>query len=363
MGLSLIGLLDTVLNLLTFVPAEGPWHLVAAILVWLLGAAFVLALGEMVPKTLALSYPEQVISWTTRITSFVAKLVWPLIQLSAVVAHLVLGKKHPKILTEIDMIHTEDELRHMVSHSHQEGAIDKEESELIDNVFDFVTRRVKEIMIPRNEVICLYTDDTFDENLKVVAASPHSRYPLCEGDKDHVIGLVHVKDLMEHWEVATDDLRSIRREILFVPEVMLLPDLLQQMRSQRVYQAIVLDEYGGMVGMAGLEDIVEELVGDIKDEHEKKKEMIVDLGDGAFEFEGTILIDEVEHILHTDLTDADEDTLGGFIFGLLERTPEVGDVVQHSGYEFTVLELSGYRISRALVRPIDVKDEETHEEA
>lgn len=363
MGISLFGLLDTVLDLFPFVPADGPWHLVAAIVVWLLGASGVLAIGEMVPKTLALSYPEEMISWGTRITSFVGRIAWPFIKLSAGLAHLFLGKKYPKILTEIDMIYTEDEIRHMVSHSHQGGAIDKEESELIDNVFDFVNRRVKEIMIPRNEVICLYVDDSFEENIKVVAESPHSRYPLCEEDKDHVVGLIHVKDLMEHREMAMRDLRSIRRNILFVPEVMLLPDLLQQMRTQRVYQAIVVDEYGGMVGMAGLEDIVEELVGDIKDEHEKKREQIVDLGDGSFEFEGTILIDEVEHVLQTDLTDADEDTLGGFIFGLLERSPEVGDKVRASGYEFTVIELHGYRISRALVKPIEETDEEVYEES
>ena len=166
------------------------------------------------------------------------------------------------------------------------------------------------------------------KNLKNISETSHTRYPLCMEDKDHVIGLVHIKDLMEQKEKARKDLRLVRRDILTVPEVMKLSVLLQYMRTRRIYQAVVVDEYGGMVGLVCLEDIIEELVGDIKDEHETDLPAVVINDDGTFDFDGKVLVDEVEYAMHVDFDEPEEDTIGGYIFGMLERTPVVGDTVE-----------------------------------
>ena len=155
-------------------------------------------------------------------------------------------------------MYSEEEIRMMISRSHEEGQLDQVESELIDNVFNFVDRMAKEVMVPRQDVDCVFVEDGYDEAMKVIRSKVHTRYPLCVEDKDHIIGLVHIKDLMERPNQARKDLRNIKRDILTVPEVMKLSTLLQYMRTRRIYLAVVVDEYGGMVGLVGLEDIIEE---------------------------------------------------------------------------------------------------------
>ena len=222
---------------------------------------------------------------------------------------------------------SEEEIRMMISRSHEEGQLDQVESELIDNVFNFVDRMAKEVMVPRQDVDCVFVEDGYDEAMKVIRSKVHTRYPLCVEDKDHIIGLVHIKDLMERPNQARKDLRNVKRDILTVPEVMKLSTLLQYMRTRRIYQAVVVDEYGGMVGLVGLEDIIEELVGDIQDEHEPHLPATMSYADGSFEFDGKVLVDEVAEIMDIEIDNSDSDTIGGYVFGLLERTPIVGDTV------------------------------------
>ena len=162
---------------------------------------------------------------------------------------------------EIDMAHSEDEIRMLVTASHKEGKIDQVESELIGNVFDFADRLAKEIMVPRQDIVCLYTEDTMNQHLQTIRQSRHTRYPLCEDDKDHVLGLVHIKDIMDLYIHKRSNLNLIKRPILMVPEIMPASKLLQLMRMRRTYLAMVVDEYGSTVGLIGLEDILEELVG------------------------------------------------------------------------------------------------------
>ncbi len=329
--------------------------------IFLLISLGVLIFGEITPKALGLSFPEKYIRLTVPVVMAVGKVIWPLVALAEGASNLMLKLTGAPYRTEVDLVHSEEEIRMLVNHSHKEGAIDRIESELIDNVFDFVDRMAKEVMIPRQDVDCVFVEDDFETTMKTVRSTSHTRYPLCVEDKDHVIGLVHIKDLMEHRVQAEDDLRNLRRDILVVPEVMKLSTLLQYMRTRRIYQAIVVDEYGGMVGLVGLEDIIEELVGDIQDEHEKELPAIVANEDGSFTFDGKLLLDEVEDTLTIEIDDADEDTIGGYIFGLLERTPVVGDMVRISDYEFTVLEMQGYRIARLLAMPVPPEERDVLE--
>lgn len=353
-------------QLVAVLNVHSKWmHFVLDIVLLLLISLIVLIFGEIVPKALGLSFPTKYVNTYSRIVVAAGKLVYPFIWIASKISNVILGFYKTKYLTELDLVYSEEEIRMMISRSHEEGQLDQVESELIDNVFNFVDRMAKEVMVPRQDVDCVFVEDGYDEAMKVIRSKVHTRYPLCVEDKDHIIGLVHIKDLMERPNQARKDLRNVKRDILTVPEVMKLSTLLQYMRTRRIYQAVVVDEYGGMVGLVGLEDIIEELVGDIQDEHEPHLPATMSYADGSFEFDGKVLVDEVAEIMDIEIDNSDSDTIGGYVFGLLERTPIVGDTVDAHGYTFEVTQMQGYRISRIKVTPLPVEEatEEENEEA
>ena len=210
-------------------------------------------------------------------------------------------------------------------------------------------------MVPRQDMICLFADDPFEENMRVVRETGHTRYPLCIEDKDHIIGMVHIRDLMDY-DIAVNgerDLTAIVREILVVPESMSVAHLLQVMRRKRTHLAVVADEYGGTAGLVALEDIIEEIVGDIQDEHDEVEDIEIQrLPDGTYEFDGRVLLDDVTELLNIRLDDHEEDTLGGYIFGMLGRRPETADKVNIGDYSFEVLRVNGFRIVRVKAVPL-----------
>ena len=204
-------------------------------------------------------------------------------------------------------------------------------------------------------MICLFADDSYEENIRVVRETHHTRYPLCLEDKDHVIGMIHLRDFMdiESCNTIEKDLRTIMREILVVPEGMSVAKLLQLMRRKRIHQAVVADEYGGTAGLVSLEDILEEIVGDIQDEHDELTETDIQrLSDGSYEFDGRVLLDDVVELLNIRLEEHEEDTIGGYIFGILGRRPEIGDRVNIGDYSFSVLKVNGFRIVRVKATPL-----------
>lgn len=244
----------------------------------------------------------------------------------------------------------------IVSASRRGGVLDQMESELIDNVFDFADRMAREVMIPRRDMICLFVDDPFEENLRTVRETAHTRYPLCREDKDHVLGMVHIRDLMNYTEVCGDkpDLVSIMREVLMVPEGMSVAKLLQLMRHRRIHLAVVVDEYGGTAGLVALEDVIEEIVGNIQDEHDKPVEPEIQrLGDGVYQFDGVVLLDDVLKLLNIRLDEHEEDTVGGYIFGVLGRQPNKGDMIDIGEYRFKILKTDGFRILRVQASPME----------
>lgn len=191
----------------------------------------------------------------------------------------------------------------------------------------------------------------------------HTRYPLCKEDKDHVLGMVHIRDLMNYNGTRHEnpELTSVMREVLMVPEGMSVAKLLQLMRHKRTHLAVVVDEYGGTAGLAALEDVIEEIVGTIQDEHDKPMEPEIQrMPDGSFQFDGGVLLDDVLKLLNIRLDEHEEDTVGGYIFGLLGRQPAKGDLVEIGEYRFKVLRTDGFRILRVLaypsVPPVDPPD-------
>ena len=314
-----------------------------------------IVLGELIPKSMAIQRAEKMtllVAWPLYIFS---KLGYPLITLLNKVAWAVLALMGFKPATEAEVAHSEEELRMIVNASHRGGVLDQMESELIDNVFDFADRLAREVMVPRQDMVCLFTDDPFEENMQVVKETGHTRYPLCAEDKDHVIGMVHIRDLMDldMCGPGNKDLRTVMREILVVPEGMSVARLLQAMRRKRIHMAVVADEYGGTAGLVALQDVLEEIVGDIQDEHDVVGEAEIQrLPGGSYEFDGRVLLDDVSELLNIRLVDHEEDTLGGYIFGLLGRRPELGDEVNIGDYRFSVLQVNGFRVVRVKAVPL-----------
>lgn len=328
------------------------------ILAWLLAIVLVVLLhvifGELVPRAIAVSNVERAVMTTLYPLIFFNYLLYPFVMISSKASQCLqrlLGlQRH-----EEDLSKSEEELRAIVSASEQHGKIDHLESRIIDNVFDFGDRVVREVMIPRQDMVCLYTDDSLTDNLAVVRSSRHTRYPLCVEEKDNVIGFVSVRDLVGIKAGTTEfDLRRVMRPLIVVPEAMPISRALTMMQQKHVQMVLVADEYGGTAGIITVEDIVEEIVGEIQDEHEAEEPAdIVALTGGAYEFDGMVLLDDVAEELDIEFDDPEEDTIGGYVFGLLGRKPEKDDVVESDGYSFKILAAEGFRVLRVLAVPMN----------
>ena len=339
------------------------------ILAWALSILGVILLhvvwGELVPRALAESNVERAAMGTVYPVIFFHYLFYPVVLVSSKASLAMQKLLHISKPVE-DMARSEDELRRIVSASEQEGEIDHIESSMIDNVFDFADRVAREVMVPRQDMDCLFTDDSLAENLATVRGSRHTRYPLCDEDKDHVIGVVHVRDLLAIRGGAQEyDLRRLMRPIVVIPEAMPISKALPLMQQRHVQMVLVADEYGGTAGLITMEDLVEEIVGEIQDEHEAQEpEDVVALENGAYEFDGMVLLDEITEILGIEFEEPEEDTLGGYVFGLLGRKPEVGDPVVLGDYCFKVLQVEGFRVLRLSAAPLKSAlqpKEEAHE--
>lgn len=313
--------------------------------------------GELVPRAAAVSNVERTALAVAYPLIFFHYLLYPLVSVANNASQAV--QKLLGISKPVENIaRSENELRRIVSASEKEGELDHLESRMIGNVFDFSDLVAREVMVPRQDMDCLFADDTLAENMEVVRSSRHTCYPLCFKDKDQVLGTVHVRDLLDiRRESAAFDLRKIMRPIAAVPEAMPVSKVLQLMQKQHVQMVLVADEYGGTAGLITMEDLVEEIVGEIQDEHEADEpDPIVKLPDGGYEFDGMVLLDDVSEVLPVTFDDPEEDTIGGYVFGLLGRRPEEGDSVIIGDYCFKVLVAEGFRVMRVQAKKAAVPE-------
>ena len=255
----------------------------------------------------------------------------------------------------------QDDLRDLIE-QHPDGAqMDTEERALLLNLVKFGDLRVGDVMIPRSDIIGLDVRSTIDVVIDVFQREFHSRIPIYREGLDHVIGMVHIKDLLKYWG-KSDDFRldDIVREVMFVPPSMPVADLLLNMRTRRVHMALVIDEYGGTDGLVTIEDLVEAIVGDIEDEHDDDEiDLIVEISEGVLEVDGRADSIAVEAKLHVDLLPAELDeeveTIAGVVASLAGRVPQLGEVISHPhGIEFEVLQADARRIKRLRITKVVV---------
>ena len=307
--------------------------------------------GELVPKAVALQKTEGTVMFVSRFLFLFYKAAAPFVCVFNALSAGILKTLGMKPIDASDLKHSEEEIKLIASASMKGGIIDKTESEIIKNAVDFSDKVARDIMIPRQDMECLYLECSFEENMEIVRETGYTRYPVCDEDKDNIVGMVHLRDLM--MKENKRDIRSILRDILFVPEKKSVSEVLHMMKKRKIHIAVVIDEYGGTSGLLSMEDILEELVGDIQDEHDENEEAYEKrLDDGTFEFSGMALLDDaVEYMGLAPLEDAKEDTVGGYVFALLARKPRIGDKVESPVCTFEILDIEGFRVKKVKAVP------------
>jgi len=328
----------------------------AVALAYLLLTFFHVVLGELVPKGVALGHAEGTALWVSApvraFFTLFAPFVWVLRKSTDGVLHL-LGLESPG--AEREPL-SEAELRMLLSRSSEQGEIEHEEQQMIDKVFVFGDKDVADVMVPRPEVVAVSAELPPEEALAAVLESPYTRYPVYRESLDDIIGVLHVRDLftaVHDRGLAAVRLDEIVRAAYIVPETKDLASLLQEFRKTNNHFAVVVDEYGGMAGICTLEDLLEEIVGEIEDEFDVPEEQIEQIDDDTYRVDGMFPIDEFNERFGTSLPDEDFHTLAGFVFGQLGRAPQPGDDVEYDGMRFDVVEVDGNRIEKIAVEFVE----------
>ncbi|MBL0387233.1 HlyC/CorC family transporter [Tumebacillus sp. ITR2] len=333
-------------------------HTIAAVVSFAVITFMHIVLGELAPKSLAIHRTEGTVLWTSGPLTFFYKVMYPFIWLLNGTANGFLRIIGIRPATEAELAHNEEEIRMIVTQSHESGVLDETERILFDNIFDFSNRVAREIMVPRTDMTCLYVDRSFDENMRKAETEKHTRFPLAKEDKDNIVGVVHIKDL---YAVAlngntTLSLEVIARKPVTVPESLPIKDVLRILQKNRSELAIVIDEYGGTAGIVTTEDILEELVGEIQDEFDEERPFF-ELHGEDLSIDARMLIDEVNEYFSLRIESEDVDTIGGWVYAQF-TTPHVGAKVNVDNYQFVISEMDSLRVTRLTVKRLKSVDEE-----
>jgi CBS domain containing-hemolysin-like protein len=303
--------------------------------------------GELAPKTMAIQKAEGITLAFSKPIIFFYKLMYPFIKTLNGSARLLSGLFGFKPVSEHEIAHTEEELRMILSESYKSGEINQSEFKYVNNIFEFNDRIAKEIMVPRTEMVGYDKEITIEEFITKATEENYTRYPIFEGDKDHIIGMINMKEVLTDYvkkKTANGSILKYSRPVIKVMESMPIHDLLLRMQKDRVHMAILVDEYGGTAGLVTVEDIVEEIVGDIRDEfdHDEVPD-IKKINEHKTIIDGKVLIEEVNDLFGLDIDDSDVDTISGWILTEKMEAKE-GDKITLGDYEIKILEMEGYHI-------------------
>jgi CBS domain containing-hemolysin-like protein len=304
--------------------------------------------GELAPKTVAIQKAETVSLIAARPLILFYKLLYPFIWALNGSARFTTSMFGLKPASENELAHSEEELRIILSESYKSGEINQSEFKYVNKIFDFDDRIAKEIMVPRTEIVSLSKDDTLETFLSVVKNEKFTRYPIIDGDKDHIIGLVNMKelltDLISKQGIGTKTLESYIRPIIRVIDTIPIHELLVKMQKERIHMAILMDEYGGTSGLVTVEDILEEIVGEIRDEFDMDEVPEVrKIKEGHYIIDSKVLVSEVNDLLGIDIEDEDVDTIGGWILTENYEAKE-GDIISLDSYDFKIIEMEDHHI-------------------
>jgi len=323
------------------------------ILVTVLLSLFTIVFGELVPKTLALAHPERFALTLSWLVVILGKLAGPIVAALTAITRTITRGLGADVAQQVRI--TAEELKLIIERGGEQGVLEAEEEQMINAVIELGERRVHEVMVPRIAIAALASSATFEEATELIIAAGHSRIPVYEESIDHVIGILYAKDLLPFLTSAVvprPPLQSLVRPPVLVPESLPIDNVLHQLQRQRVHLAIVLDEYGGTAGLVTIEDLLEEIVGEIQDEYDVEEPLIVRISDNEVRVDGRSAVDELEELFNIELSLEDEaeyDTVGGLIYHRIGGVPAPGDRIEVDGLTLTVESTDGRRVGTVLV--------------
>ena len=332
---------------------EAAIHGIAIAVGFIVITALHIVVGELIPKSLAIFSTERYALFTATPLVWFYRITYPVMWLFNSITNGVMKMLGHDVANEHE-VYTDEEIKLLIDESTESGLIDPEQNEYVDNIFDLGDKDAEAIMTPRTNVICLDLEDSLEENLALIMQYKYTRYPVCRGNKDRIVGFVHVKDLYTLPPDSTmEDLRI--RTIQAVPEGIPIAKLLQILQAKHTKIAVVIDEHGGTSGIVTMSDIMEQIVGRIDDEYAHGgSDAAVRLDDGSYLVDGAMAIDEVEELIGFEPEEASEcETTGGLLLSLFDRIPEEGDsvTIEHDGLKatFTVVDMDRHRIDKVRV--------------
>ena len=307
----------------------------------------VLVFGEITPKTIAANSPEKVAVVVSKPISIIMKITKPIVwvfNLLTGIIFKIMGIDNDGVKPFI----TEEELKAMVNVSHEEGVLEMEEREIINNVFQFGDMQAKEAMIQRLDMVAIDIEDSYDEIIELFKSEKLSRLPVYQESIDDIVGILNIKDIifLSDEEIENFDIKDYVREAFFTYEFKKITQLLEEMKKEKTQMAIVVDEYGGPAGLLTIEDLVEVIVGDIDDEYDEEEEEIVKINDNEYLVEGSTKISDVNEQLGINLESEEFDSIGGFIIGYLKRIPEENEIIEVEDVKFKVESIDKNRINK-----------------
>ncbi len=339
----------------------GTADVVALVIVTVILALFTIVFAELVPKTLALAHPERFALTLSGPLDVLGRILAPVVALLTGITRAVTRMIGVDISAEAQI--TAEELRLIVERGGEQGILEAEEEQMINAVIELGDRRIHEVMVPRIAIVALPASSSFDEAVDRIIDEGHSRLPVYETSVDEVVGILYAKDLLPFLKSSSDapsNLRAMLRTPVFVPESMTIDDLLHEFQRRKVHIAIVLDEYGGTAGLVTIEDLLEEIVGEIQDEYDVEEPLVEMLDDHSARVDGRASVDDLLDLwdMKLQLEDEDEyDTVGGLVYHRIGGIPQPGDEIHVDGLRLTVETTDGRRVGKVLVvRELDVDD-------
>jgi CBS domain containing-hemolysin-like protein len=303
--------------------------------------------AEVTPKTWAVQQTDRVALWVAPILVSVHRVFGPVAAALVKVANVLMpGRGLPQ-----GPLMTEEEIRAMAEVASEEESIEEEEKELIHSIFEFGDTIVREVMVPRPDMVTAPVTAKLKDVLDLILKRGYSRIPVYKGELDDIVGVVYAKDVLRHLHAGKENvpLDKIMREPYFVPETKRVSELLREMQGRRVHIAIVLDEYGSVVGLVTIEDLLEEIVGEIADEYDREEPQLEPVDENTYRVNGRLSIDEVNDLLDVELPQDEWDTVGGLMYGLLGSVPTQGETVSHANLTLTAEKVQGRRIAKVLI--------------
>ncbi len=342
-------------------------HTVSASIAFALITFFHVVLGELIPKSIALEYTEKTALWVAKPMQVLTFIFNPFIWLLNGFGNLVLKMLNIPHSHKGSLVHSTEELDMLVNASYDGGVLNETEKDMLHNVFKFSDLTAKQVMIPRTDMICIPNDMPLEELYKLTVENQYTRYPVYEDDIDHITGLIHVKDLYSlSIKDETCPIEKIQRDILLVPETMTMDNLVLEFKKRKGQMAIVVDEFGGTSGLITLEDVLEEIFGEVQDEFDEEEESdIKEIAPNTYIANSIMRLDEFAEFFNIDeneIDDEDIDTIGGLVLKILGRLAEVNDTVKFDNFTFIVKELDGARITKLEILKEEPAAEEKIEE-